>query len=42
MDQRFLSAAGIGANELEAFVATGASDDEVANWIERHARAAAA
>ena len=41
LDQRFLSAAGIGANELKAFVATGAPDDEVANWIGQHARAPA-
>jgi hypothetical protein len=41
MDQRFLSAAGIGANELKAFVASGASDDEVAEWIEEHSHAKA-
>jgi hypothetical protein len=41
MDQQFLNAAGIGANELKQFVATGASDDEVAQWIEEHAHASA-
>lgn len=40
MDQQFLRAAGIGAEELKAFVATGATDDEVATWIEEHAHAA--
>jgi hypothetical protein len=42
MDQRFLTAAGIGANELKSFVATGASDDHIASWIHQHARAHAA
>jgi hypothetical protein len=37
MDQNFLTAAAIGANELKAFVATGAVDSEIANWIEEHA-----
>jgi hypothetical protein len=36
MDQKFLNAAGIDANELKSFVATGASDSEVAAWIEEH------
>ena len=40
MDQRFLTAAGIGANELKAYVATGASDSEIATWIEEHSHAA--
>ena len=40
MDQRFLRSAGIGAEELKAFVATGATDEEVANWIQEHAHAA--
>lgn len=39
MDQQFLRSAGIGAEELKAFVATGATDDEVAAWIEEHAHA---
>lgn len=37
MDQKFLNAAGVGANELKAYVATGASDEEVAKWIHKHA-----
>ena len=41
LDQRFLSAAGIGANELKAFVATGASDEEIANWIVQHTHSTA-
>ncbi|HEX7860245.1 MAG TPA: DUF5069 domain-containing protein [Verrucomicrobiae bacterium] len=40
MDQQFLRSAEIGAEELKAFVATGATDEEVANWIEEHAHAA--
>ena len=40
MDRKFLTAAGIGAEELKAFVATGASDDEIAAWIQEHAQAA--
>ena len=38
MDQRFLDAAGIGANELKGFVATGAPDEEIGRWIEEHSR----
>ena len=38
MDQKFLNAAGLGANELKAFVATGASDEDVAEWIQKHGR----
>ena len=34
MDQQFLAAVGIGANELKGIVATGASDQEIAKWIE--------
>jgi hypothetical protein len=41
LDQRFLNAAGIGANELKSYVATGASDDEISLWIERHSTAPA-
>jgi hypothetical protein len=37
MDRQFLEAAGIRAEELKEFVATGASDDEVARWIQEHA-----
>ena len=40
MDQRFLTEAGIGAEELKYFVATGATDDQIAHWIEEHAPAA--
>lgn len=40
MDQKFLGAAGIGAEEFKQFVATGADDSEVAGWIEEHAAAA--
>lgn len=40
MDQQFLRAAGIGAEELKTYVATGATDEEIANWIEEHAHAA--
>src|SRR5687767_10097199 len=39
MDQEFLREAGIGAEELKYFVATGASDKEVGAWIEEHAHA---
>ncbi len=39
MDRQFLDAAGLDANELKDFVATGASDVEVAEWIEEHAHA---
>ncbi len=35
MDHEFLDGAGIDAQELKDFVATGATDEEVANWI-RH------
>lgn len=40
MDQKFLRDAGIGAEELKYFVATGATDDQIAHWIEEHAHAA--
>jgi hypothetical protein len=39
MDQQFLSEAALDAQEFQNFVATGATDDEVANWIEEHAHA---
>jgi hypothetical protein len=39
MDRRFLSEAGLGAEEFKVFVATGASDSDVAEWITQHARA---
>ncbi len=37
MDRRFLDEAGIDADELKAFVATGASDREVADWVREQA-----
>ncbi len=40
MDRQFLDNAGIDADELKEFVATGASDPEVEEWIEEHAEAA--
>jgi hypothetical protein len=36
MDQQFLSAAGIGAEEFKQFVATGATDQQVSQWIHEH------
>lgn len=38
LDQRWLKFAEIDYQEFRAFVATGATDDEVANWIGQHAR----
>lgn len=38
MDRRFLDGVGIGVNEFKQFVATGAADAEVAQWIQEHAR----
>jgi hypothetical protein len=38
MDQRFFSASGINAAEFKDFVATGASDQQVDQWIREHAR----
>jgi hypothetical protein len=38
LDQLFLEFAGIDAETFKAFVATGASDEEVARWIQKHAR----
>ncbi len=40
MDREFLDEAGIDAEELKDFVATGASDQEVGQWIEQHAQVA--
>ncbi len=39
MDRQFLDEAGLDAGELKEFVATGASDKEVSDWIEQHAHA---
>jgi len=41
MDQKFLTSAGIGANEFKAFIATGATDQDAARWIEEHTRKSA-
>ena len=38
MDQKFFANTGIGAEAFRSFVATGASDDDVAQWIAEHAR----
>lgn len=37
MDQRFLNAAGIGAEEFKQFVRSGADDEEVARFIQEKA-----
>ena len=37
LDQMFLNEAGLDANEFRDFVATGASDEEVAQWVSEHA-----
>ena len=39
MDRQFLDEAGINPDELKDFVATGASDQEIAQWIQTHAHA---
>ncbi len=39
MDQRFFAETGIDMQEFEEFVATGASDDEVGQWIQQHSSA---
>lgn len=38
LDKLFLDFAGINADEFKAFVATGASDEEVGEWIKSHAK----
>jgi len=38
IDQIFLEFTGIKADEFKDFVATGATDDEVAAWIQSHAK----
>jgi Domain of unknown function (DUF5069) len=38
LDQQFLGFAEISAAEFREYVATGASDEEVAKWIEAHAK----
>lgn len=39
MDKEFLGEAELDAEEFKNFVATGATDEEVARWIEEHAHA---
>jgi hypothetical protein len=41
MDRQFLATAGITKDEFRDFVATGASDDQVDQWIRTHAHAQA-
>lgn len=38
LDRRFFDFTGIDAEAFEAFVATGATDAEVAAWIEKHSK----
>jgi hypothetical protein len=38
MDTMFFTFSGINADDFKAFVATGASDDEVGEWIRQHAK----
>lgn len=38
LDQQFLDLTGIDAEQFKAFVATGATDTEVAAWIEQHSK----
>lgn len=38
LDQMFLGFAGIDADEFKAYVATGASDEEVCAWVKEHAK----
>ena len=38
LDRRFFDFAGIDANQFRDFVGTGATDSEVADWIEQHAQ----
>lgn len=38
MDNLFFGFSGIKADEFKAFVATGASDEQVAEWIQQHAQ----
>jgi hypothetical protein len=38
LDNIFLGFAGINADELKNFVATGATDEEVGSWIQAHAK----
>jgi hypothetical protein len=38
LDRLFLDFSGIDADEFKAYVATGASDEEVGEWIKSHAK----
>ena len=38
LDNQFLGFAGISAEDFKSFVATGASDEEVADWIIKHGK----
>ena len=38
MDQHFFEETGIGMEQFREFVATGASDDQVGEWIAQHSR----
>ena len=38
LDQRWLKFAGIDYDAFKSFVATGATDDEIATWIGKHAK----
>jgi hypothetical protein len=38
LDRQFFDFTGISADPFKKFVATGATDDEVADWITRHAK----
>lgn len=40
LDKQLLDFAGLNPEEFKAFVATGASDEEVGEWIKKHARQA--
>lgn len=38
MDQQFFNFTGIDPEAFKAFVATGASDEEVADWVQKHSQ----
>ena len=40
MDQQFLTQAGLTADQFKEFVATGASDEEVARWLQENSKPA--
>lgn len=41
MDRQFFSASGLAAEDFRSMVATGASDEEVGNWIRENSRGSA-